>query len=113
MRALDERTLARERVREIAMGSGGLGMSFVDHKLCQNFDAVAPTPLAARGKHVGIDEGHGALPQPNAGVRMIGKTPHNERATKLVPMIHQSVARMAGLINDVMDFARGGLAAVS
>jgi phosphoserine phosphatase RsbU/P len=42
-------------------------------------------------------------------MRLIGKTPLNERATAIVGMVHQSVGRMAHIIDDVMDFARGRL----
>ena len=44
-----------------------------------------------------------------AGVGLLERTPLNDRATKVVGMIHQSVSRMAGLIDDVLDFARGRL----
>jgi len=42
-------------------------------------------------------------------MRLIAKTPLNERATTIIGMVHQSVARMADLIDNVMDFARGRL----
>jgi phosphoserine phosphatase RsbU/P len=42
-------------------------------------------------------------------MRLIAKTPLNERATTIIGMVHQSVARMAELIDNVMDFARGRL----
>ena len=44
-----------------------------------------------------------------AGLGLLERTPLNDRATKVVGMIHQSVSRMAGLIDDVLDFARGRL----
>ncbi|MCW6511549.1 GAF domain-containing sensor histidine kinase [Lichenifustis flavocetrariae] len=43
------------------------------------------------------------------GVELIAKTPLNDRAAKIVPMVQSSIARMAGLIDNVMDFARGRL----
>jgi len=43
------------------------------------------------------------------GVSVIGRTKLEEKATRLVPMIQASVARMSNLINDVLDFARGRL----
>lgn len=45
----------------------------------------------------------------DSGARLLLKTPLNEKATALVGMIRSSVGRMAGLIDDVMDFARGRL----
>jgi sigma-B regulation protein RsbU (phosphoserine phosphatase) len=42
-------------------------------------------------------------------MRLIAKTPLNERAATIVGMVHQSLARMADLIDNVMDFARGRL----
>ena len=45
----------------------------------------------------------------NGALRLIEKTPLNERALTITAMAHKSVARMAALIEDVMDFARGRL----
>ncbi|MDF3062744.1 MAG: histidine kinase [Microvirga sp.] len=45
----------------------------------------------------------------DAGARLLRKTPLNERATKTLELIESSVRRMAGLIDDVLDFARGRL----
>jgi phosphoserine phosphatase RsbU/P len=42
-----------------------------------------------------------------AGAAMLLRRP--DRTTDIVPRIQQSAARMAGLINDVLDFARGRL----
>jgi signal transduction histidine kinase len=44
-----------------------------------------------------------------AGVELMLKTPLNDRATRMANTIRASVTRMAGLIEDVMDFARGRL----
>jgi signal transduction histidine kinase len=44
-----------------------------------------------------------------AGVRLLGKTPLDERALMLTGGMQSSVMRMAGLIDDVMDFARARL----
>lgn len=44
-----------------------------------------------------------------AGGRLLSKTPLDERAVGLVSMMQASVMRMAGLIDDVMDFARARL----
>lgn len=41
--------------------------------------------------------------------RLIGKTPINERAQTLLGAMRQSVTRMAGLIDDVLDLTRGRL----
>ncbi|WP_199170633.1 GAF domain-containing sensor histidine kinase [Caulobacter sp. FWC2] len=45
----------------------------------------------------------------DGGVRLLNKTPLNERGTWVVGEITKSVARMADLIDDVLDFARGRL----
>ncbi|MES2292696.1 MAG: PAS domain-containing sensor histidine kinase [Pseudomonadota bacterium] len=45
----------------------------------------------------------------DGAMRLIAKTPLNERATSIVGMVRQSVERMADLIDNVMDFARGRL----
>jgi signal transduction histidine kinase len=45
----------------------------------------------------------------DAGAKLLLKTPLNERALTLVGLIQSSVGRMAGLIDDVLDFARGRL----
>jgi sigma-B regulation protein RsbU (phosphoserine phosphatase) len=42
-------------------------------------------------------------------LRLIRKTPLNERATSIAEMVQMSVSRMASLIDDVMDLARGRL----
>lgn len=44
-----------------------------------------------------------------AGAGMLLKTPLNERAVKIVTLMQGSVIRMASLIDNVMDFARGRL----
>jgi signal transduction histidine kinase len=45
----------------------------------------------------------------DAGMQMLLKTPLNDRATAIVNMAQSSAARMAGLIDNVMDFAHGRL----
>lgn len=45
----------------------------------------------------------------NSAAVLIGRTPLNERASAMVRLIEQSVSRMAGLIDNVLDFARGRL----
>jgi signal transduction histidine kinase len=45
----------------------------------------------------------------DAAGRLLKKTPLNERAIALVDMMHESVGRMAGLIDNVLDLARGRL----
>jgi signal transduction histidine kinase len=42
-------------------------------------------------------------------VRLLSKTPLNERGTWVVGEVRKSVDRMASLIDDVLDFARGRL----
>jgi signal transduction histidine kinase len=43
------------------------------------------------------------------GMRLLGKTPLSERAQEILGMMGASTKRMASLIDDVMDFARGRL----
>ncbi len=45
----------------------------------------------------------------DGGARLLLKTPLDERARTLVGMVQNSVQRMAGLIDNVLDFARGRL----
>jgi len=45
----------------------------------------------------------------DAAVRILLKTQDRERALEIIPMIQKSVMRMAGLVDNVMDFARGRL----
>jgi signal transduction histidine kinase len=45
----------------------------------------------------------------SAGAELLLKTPLNPKATRLVGVIRASATRMSGLIEDVMDFARGRL----
>ena len=45
----------------------------------------------------------------DSGGRMLLRTPLNERAVAIVALMQNSVRRMAGLIDNVLDFARGRL----
>jgi signal transduction histidine kinase len=45
----------------------------------------------------------------DGGARLLLKTPLDDKAANLVGMMQNSVRRMAGLIDDVLDFARGRL----
>jgi signal transduction histidine kinase len=45
----------------------------------------------------------------DAAVRILLKTQDRERALEIIPMIQKSVMRMAGLVDNLMDFARGRL----
>ena len=45
----------------------------------------------------------------DGGARLLLKTPLDDRARTLVGMVQNSVTRMAGLIDNVLDFARGRL----
>ena len=45
----------------------------------------------------------------NAGMRLLLGTPLNDKAKIIIEMVQDSTARMAGLIDNVMDFARGRL----
>ena len=44
-----------------------------------------------------------------SGMHLLLRTPLDDRATAVVGMVQNSVGRMAGLIDNVMDFARGRL----
>lgn len=43
------------------------------------------------------------------GVEVISRTPLNDKAKAIVPMVRASIMRMAGMIDNVLDFARGRL----
>ena len=45
----------------------------------------------------------------DAGTRLLGKAPLDDRARAVVALMRSSVRRMAGLIDNVLDFARGRL----
>ena len=45
----------------------------------------------------------------DAGAKLLAKTPLDERASTIVDMVHGSVRRMARLIDDTLDLARGRL----
>jgi signal transduction histidine kinase len=45
----------------------------------------------------------------DAGAKLLRKTPLNDRASGIVAMMLSSVVRMSGLIDNVLDFARGRL----
>lgn len=45
----------------------------------------------------------------DAGARMLMKTPLNDKASGIVGLIRSSIGRMSGLIDDVLDLARGQL----
>jgi signal transduction histidine kinase len=45
----------------------------------------------------------------DAGATLLLKTPLNEKAQNIVGLMRHSVARMSGLINNLLDFARGRL----
>jgi signal transduction histidine kinase len=45
----------------------------------------------------------------DGGLRLISKTPLSDKATALIGMMQGSVGRMSGLIDNVLDFARGRL----
>jgi signal transduction histidine kinase len=44
-----------------------------------------------------------------AGMRILLRTESRERTLEIIPMIQRSVMRMAGLVDNLMDFARGRL----
>ncbi len=45
----------------------------------------------------------------DAGVRLLSKSPLDERAAATITLIQNSIRRMAGLIDNILDFARGRL----
>ena len=45
----------------------------------------------------------------DAGVRILRRMPLSEKATQIVSLMGNSASRMAGLIDNVLDFARGRL----
>lgn len=45
----------------------------------------------------------------DAGTRLLRRTPLNDSAVSIVDQMHNSVARMNGIIGNVLDFARGRL----
>ena len=45
----------------------------------------------------------------DAGMRILLRTENRERALEIIPMIQRTVMRMAGLVDNLMDFARGRL----
>jgi signal transduction histidine kinase len=45
----------------------------------------------------------------DAGVRILGRMPLSEKATQIVSLMGNSATRMAGIIDNVLDFARGRL----
>jgi signal transduction histidine kinase len=45
----------------------------------------------------------------DAGLRMLQRTPLDEKAIHIVGVMKNSITRIAGLIDDVLDFARGRL----
>jgi len=45
----------------------------------------------------------------SSGVRLLQRDPSKERADQIAVMMHASVLRMSGLIENVLDFARGRL----
>ncbi len=45
----------------------------------------------------------------DAGAKLLRKTPLSQKAVRIVDLIEKSASRMAGLIDNVLDFARGRL----
>ena len=45
----------------------------------------------------------------SAGARVLGREAKSEKERQVIAMLEKTVLRMAGLINDVLDFARGRL----
>ncbi len=45
----------------------------------------------------------------DAGMRILLKDPHAGKAPEYMAMIRKSVVRMTGLVDNIMDFARGRL----
>ncbi len=83
--------------RRLAESEAGLFNARANSELREQFIAVLGhdlrNPLASIG----------------AGTRMLRRTPLNEEAQSILTLIGNSVDRMAGLIDNVLDFARGRL----
>ena len=45
----------------------------------------------------------------DAGARILRRTPLDEKSTRILDLMQKSVLRMAGLIDNILDFARGRL----
>ena len=69
-------------------------------------------PLPRRAPFMGGLAHHLRTPRAaiDAGARLLRREPLSEGAVSLVDLMQNSVARMAGLIGNVLDLARGRLA---
>ncbi len=84
----------------------------------QNREAVAVQMLADEQEASGLREqfiailGHdlrNPLAAITSGVRLLQRDPSKEKAELIAGMLHASVLRMSGMIENVLDFARGRL----
>ncbi len=73
------------------------------------FDARANSELREQFIAVLGHDLRNPLASIGAGTRMLRRTPLNEEAQSILTLIGNSVDRMAGLIDNVLDFARGRL----
>ncbi|TXR46367.1 PAS domain-containing sensor histidine kinase [Phyllobacterium endophyticum] len=96
-RAVDRRKYEQNLREERAQAVEGLRSEQEVSALREQFIAVLGHDL--RNPLASID----------AGIRLLAKTPLDERAVAIVDLIRSSTARMAALIDDILDFARGRL----
>ena len=97
LKTVDRRKYERELVSSRDQAEGAITVEREGSELREQFIAVLGhdlrNPLAAIG----------------GGVRMLGKETISERGQRVLSLMEGSVARAAGLIDNVLDFARGRL----
>lgn len=86
-----------DAARRLAASEARLGAARAEGALREQFIAVLGHDL--RNPLAAIE----------AGARLVGREPLSDRARGVLELMRGSVARMAGLIDDVLDFARGRL----
>jgi sigma-B regulation protein RsbU (phosphoserine phosphatase) len=96
-RAVDRRKYEQNLREERAQAVEGLRSEQEVSALREQFIAVLGHDL--RNPLASID----------AGIRLLAKTPLDERAVAIVDLVRSSTVRMAALIDDILDFARGRL----
>lgn len=97
LKAVDRRKYERELVSARDQAEGAITIERQGSELREQFIAVLGHDL--RNPLAAID----------VGVRMLGKETISERGQHVLRLMEGSVARAAGLIDNVLDFARGRL----
>ena len=95
-----ERSLVETRAAAVAAGAltqSSLDRARADAELREQFIAVLGHDL------------RNPLGSIAAAIRILGTQPQNDRSTRVLDLMQGSVARMSGLIDNVLDFARGRL----